>query len=487
MTESAQPILREIPLAMLTPSPTNPRKRFDERELGDLAASIREKGVIEPIVVRRSDDALDFGTHEIVVGERRWRASKLAGCETIPCLVRDLSPVEAFEIQIAENNQRADVTPLEEADAIRIGVEQLGRSVEELAGRLGRSDGYVAARLVIGRAPESVRGLLDEGLVTVGAATILARAPESVIGSVSERARKQAVAKGEPLSRRDVSLIVDRFARALADAPFDLGDAKLTRLNARPCTTCTDRTSSQGALFADAAGDDRCLDAECWEAKVAGLWERAQKDAKKRKLPILEEPWDGSHTGYFETRSPAYAADTNDTWSTIIDPSDVVIGRTEYGRVVELVAPATIERFRGARASDRGESIPQGSTETDEEREERLANQAEQRDRAELGRWWPIDHERTFARIEEDGATDEDLVRILAATVRVPRVHALRLGLVEPGAPDYADALDRWRSTASLRDLAKLLVADAMMDRLFDDTETLDGLLRELAEGQAVE
>lgn len=465
-----------LPIGQLFGSPTNPRKRFDQAKLEELAANIREIGILQPLLVR----PLDTNTFEVVAGERRLRAARLAGVDLVPCAVRELTDEEVFDVQLAENNQRADVTPLEEADAIRRGIDELGLTVESIARQLGRSPAYVAARYAVGRADEPIRALLDEGLVTMGAAALLARAPASHAAKLEARARKAAEAKREPLTRRDVSSLVEQYAHLLAEAPFELDDLKLQRTNARACTTCTDRTGAQAALFTDAAGDDRCLDVECWDSKVEGLWTRAAKEAKKRKLRVLEEPWEGTHTGYYETRSRAYPLHREEAWSAIVETSEVIVARTPEGRIVELVGPATVQRLRGeaarqaAREDVGGE---EGETETEVEREERLRAGRVTRDRESLARFFP---ERTKALLTRFDAevSDLDALRVIA-TPRdsLARVHALHLGLVQPGDGDAQGALRAWLEQASQRDLVRLLVTHALLDGWLEDEETLDGML----------
>lgn len=470
-----------IPIDQLFGSPTNPRKRFDLRALEELAANIREIGVLQPLLVR----PIDSGTYEVVAGERRLRAARIAGVASVPCAVRDMTDEEVFRIQIAENNQRADVTPLEEADAIRRGIDDLGLSVETIAKRISRSPAYVAARYVVSCAAGEIRALLDEGLVTVGAAAILARAPSSKASSVAERARRSAASKREPLTRRDVSTLIDQYAHLLAEAPFALDDLKLQRLNARACTTCTDRTGAQASLFSDAAGDDRCLDAECWDSKLEGLWARAQRDAKKRQLRVLEEPWDGTHTGYYETRSSAYSLGRETPWRDLIPPEEAIVGRTPEGRIVELVGPATVQRLRGeaARQADRdGDDSEAGGAESEAERDERLASARIQRDRESLARFFPERVRSLLARFDAE-VSDLDAIRVIV-TPRdsLARVHALHLGLVQPGDGDGAarEALTTWLAQASQRDLVRMLVTTALIDGWLEDDETLDGLLAPL-------
>src|SRR5215469_10259383 len=136
--------LVEIPVEVVRPNPHQPRKRFDEAELEELAASIREKGVLQPILVR---PAMYAGEFQIVAGERRWRAAQLAGLRVVPALVRELSDAETIEIAIVENVQRADLSPIEEAEGYRALVETHGRTQAEVAELVGKSRVHVTNAL----------------------------------------------------------------------------------------------------------------------------------------------------------------------------------------------------------------------------------------------------------------------------------------------------------------------------------------------------
>lgn len=161
--------LRHMPIDLLKASPNNPRKSFAEADLDDLAKSIREKGLLQPIVVR----PISNGEYEIVAGERRWRAAQRAGIHDVPVLVRDLSDGEALEIALIENIQRSDLNPLEEARAYSLLLEQFRYTQQQLADSLGKSRSHIANTLRLLNLPDAVRAEIEEGRLTAGHARAL--------------------------------------------------------------------------------------------------------------------------------------------------------------------------------------------------------------------------------------------------------------------------------------------------------------------------
>ncbi len=149
--------VRMIPLGQIAPNPQQPRLVFEAEALVELAASIREHGVLQPILVRPRGD----NEYELIAGERRWRASKTAGMETIPALVEDIDDETALEISIIENLQREDLTPLDEAAIYDRMVREHGYSVRKLAQKLGKDKGYLENRLRLADAPDDVRELVS--------------------------------------------------------------------------------------------------------------------------------------------------------------------------------------------------------------------------------------------------------------------------------------------------------------------------------------
>jgi ParB family chromosome partitioning protein len=149
--------VRMVPVEHITPNPEQPRLAFDEATLEELAASIREHGVLQPILVR----PLDNGGYQLIAGERRWRASQSAGLETIPALVEEIDDDTALEISIIENLQREDLSPLDEASMYDRMVREHGYSVRKLAQKLGKDKGYLENRLRLADAPPEIRELVS--------------------------------------------------------------------------------------------------------------------------------------------------------------------------------------------------------------------------------------------------------------------------------------------------------------------------------------
>jgi ParB family chromosome partitioning protein len=169
---------REAPIELLRRNPDQPRRYFAEADLDDLAASIREKGVLQPLLVRPAPGAA--GEYQIVAGERRWRAAQRAGLRTLPIVVReDLTDVDVLEIGIIENVQRADLNPVEEALGYLALIEQFGRTQEQVAETVGKSRSHVANTMRLLTLPEAVRQHLIEGRLTAGHARAIATAPDA--------------------------------------------------------------------------------------------------------------------------------------------------------------------------------------------------------------------------------------------------------------------------------------------------------------------
>lgn len=170
---------RTLPVAFLKPNPHQPRKRFAEGELEDLSNSIREKGVLQPILVRPVKDAAD--SFEIVAGERRWRAAQMAKLHDVPVVVRELSDSEALELAIVENVQRADLNAIEEAAAYHDLIDRFQYTQEKLAQTVGKSRSHVANTLRLLRLPESVKVMVREGALSAGHARTLIGAEDAEV------------------------------------------------------------------------------------------------------------------------------------------------------------------------------------------------------------------------------------------------------------------------------------------------------------------
>lgn len=213
-TESGRRADMTVPIEKIVPNPDQPRREFAPEALNDLAASIRQKGVIQPLIVRPIPHS---DRYEIVAGERRWRASQLAQLHDLPVVVRDFDDTEVLEVAIIENIQRADLNPVEEAMGFRQLMERFGHTQEKLAEALSKSRSHIANLLRLLNLPDDVQAMLREGKLSAGHARALITSENA-----SELARK-VVEKG--LSVRETEKLAKgaapskaRGARAEKDA-----------------------------------------------------------------------------------------------------------------------------------------------------------------------------------------------------------------------------------------------------------------------------
>ena len=191
--------LQEIEIDRISPNPQQPRQRIDPAALDELASSIRQHGLLQPLVVTRSGAG-----YSIVVGERRWRAARVAGLGTVPAIVKEASPESMLELALVENLQRADLTPLEEAGAYQMLVER-GLTQEQVASRVGRSRAAVANRLRLLALPPTARELLVGGSLSEGhARALLGCSDPAMIDALAQRVadRELSVRETEELVRR---------------------------------------------------------------------------------------------------------------------------------------------------------------------------------------------------------------------------------------------------------------------------------------------
>jgi len=168
---------RQLLTSSLRPNARNPRRAFSDTELDELTASLRERGIIQPIVVRPASGAA--GAHEIIAGERRWRAAQRAGLHEVPVIIVEATDAEALQLAIIENVQRADLNPLEEADGYRALIEEFGNSQEEIAKIVGKSRSYVANTLRLLKLPDAVKAYIHAGKLDAGHARMLIGAPNA--------------------------------------------------------------------------------------------------------------------------------------------------------------------------------------------------------------------------------------------------------------------------------------------------------------------
>src|SRR5690349_5476171 len=216
------PELRDIPLELIKPNPRQPRREFDEPALLALADSLRERGVLQPVLLR----PVPGGTYELIAGERRWRAAAIAGFDAVPALVRPHDDAESLELALIENMAREDLNPVEEARACSLLVEELGLTREDVGRRVGRSRVAVSNLLRILDLPDEVLDLLAAGHLTEGHGRALLTASDH---DVRRRLARAAVQEGrseehtsELQSRRD---LVCRLLLEKKNAAGDRGGA----------------------------------------------------------------------------------------------------------------------------------------------------------------------------------------------------------------------------------------------------------------------
>ncbi|MBO9100395.1 MULTISPECIES: ParB/RepB/Spo0J family partition protein [Rhizobium] len=191
---------RLVPIEFISRNPKNPRRTFNEADLQDLASSIRQHGIVQPVVVR----TVSSGRYEIIAGERRWRAAQLSGLIEIPVIVRDVDDKTALEIAIVENVQRADLNPLEEA----LGYDQLiaehGYTQNDLGEIIGKSRSHVANSLRLLKLPEPVRDMLSSGALSAGHARALVSTSDAAGLARTIVAKGMSVRDAERLAQNDI-------------------------------------------------------------------------------------------------------------------------------------------------------------------------------------------------------------------------------------------------------------------------------------------
>ncbi|MES2905755.1 MAG: ParB/RepB/Spo0J family partition protein [Pseudomonadota bacterium] len=202
---------RKLPIAYLRSNPRNPRKTFSQSDLEDLTNSIKEKGIVQPIVVRPTKERDVF---EIIAGERRWRASQRAGLHEVPVVVLDVSEREALELAIIENVQRADLDAIEEAGGYQELIDEFSYTQEELAKVIGKSRSHVANTLRLSGLPDSVKHLLRTGALTAGHARAILNAPNIEELAAKIALQNLSVREAEALALKEKGQVAQSRPRA---------------------------------------------------------------------------------------------------------------------------------------------------------------------------------------------------------------------------------------------------------------------------------
>jgi ParB family chromosome partitioning protein len=264
--------VQELSIGRIIPDPMQPRKTFNEEALMQLSESIEAHGVLQPITVRKSGK-----DYVIVMGERRYRASKLAKKKTIPSIVREYDNNDVLEIQIIENLQRQDVEPTEEAEAVAFLSEKY--SPTEISKRLGRTENFVRQRLKLAGLIEGFKVFVRNGEMTislgVGVALFEPEEQQMMLETMSEE-----------FNAHQINQMIKNQTYDLANAPFDVVDEKLiTKVGA--CTTCPFNAINQGNLFGD--GKMVCTKSACYETKKSKSFLNLIEKSKKENVLLIPE------------------------------------------------------------------------------------------------------------------------------------------------------------------------------------------------------
>jgi ParB/RepB/Spo0J family partition protein len=284
-----------IELALIAPSLTNPRKNFNPTKLAELAEDIKRRGIDTPITVRPlpgsrvadTDRAVQF---ELVCGERRLRASELAGVATIPAMVRALTDDQALEIQLCENLKRDDLTELEEAEGYETLMRHANINADQVGERIGKSRSYVYGRIKLLDLCSEARVSLRDGTIDASRALLVARIPDH---KLQIKAMKEIVAghgysmHKEPMTYR-VALehLQHNYMLKLSEAKFKITNVDLVPA-AGSCKTCTKRTGHDPDLFSDVKGADICTDPPCFHKKEEAHAATQVKEAKDKGQTVI--------------------------------------------------------------------------------------------------------------------------------------------------------------------------------------------------------
>lgn len=226
---------RTLPVGQIYPNKNQPRRNFDKTQLDELAASIKEKGILQPLLVRPHPDKSN--AYEIVAGERRWRASQMAQLHEVPVIIRDIKDREALEFALIENMQRADLSPIEEAETFDSLIRSFGHTQEQLGEVLGKSRQYVNNTLRLLQLPDTVKELVRQGALSSGHARALISSPnplqlanEVIKGGLSVRQTENLVKVNNAGSNTPVTSRGPRKGSPMARSQQAVSDANLQHL-----------------------------------------------------------------------------------------------------------------------------------------------------------------------------------------------------------------------------------------------------------------
>lgn len=352
--------IRALPLVALvfseTPAQVERRKGFNPEKLQELADSIKSEGLLQPIVVR----PLATHDYEVVAGERRVRASKIAGKEEILASVRDLTDQQVAKIQLIENLQREDVHPLAEAEGYEELLKKHGYSVDQIAAETGKSRAYIYARVKLLALDPSSRKFFQEGKLSASIALLIARIP---VASLQRKAGAEITnprwssGDGDSMSYREAKeYIEEEYMLRLAEAPFDVKAEDLVK-GALPCGRCPKNTLAQPELFGDVKADRTgvCTDPGCFNAKKEAYAKQAIARAKAEGRTVLEgkaakavfpHSTHSAHGGYTRLDSEEYTGTGYKKVSALVgkEVERVLVKAPDTGELIEVVKDADLRK-----------------------------------------------------------------------------------------------------------------------------------------------
>ena len=491
----------DLPIAQLQESPTNPRRRFDERGLAELADSFKAQGVLQPLLVRAVNndttadedhntqgDGKDETRYEVIAGARRLRAARLAALETVPVRVIPLSDAACAETQLVENIQREDVRPLEEAFAFHALLHTLGLhyDIHTLAVKAGKSAAFVATRLRLTELIPSIAEAFLADKIGVGHALEIAKLPQSEQQSAFD-ACFRAVWSGSKESRvllpvRELAAWIEQnILLSLDSIPFDKNDETLVP-EAGSCADCPKRTGYNTLLFGEATKDS-CTDGGCYNNKLAQHIEK--QIVKNPNLVQITTAWGGrgdsgvlGRSRYVMLSLSAKKGKSKEPASPYQEPCPhlseaIVVEGNERGQTVRVYAePNCLIHF-----ADRNKSDPEELTIEREQRRKDL-------ERQKLAT--TVRH-RTLAEILKKigsplGRSDPALVAAISANKLEPlrrealaRRHKMLEGASsEITQPQIQQAIAKLLRQSDEAGVSKLLVEIALLDSV-DHASDADG------------
>jgi len=444
------PRLQYLHTLELEPSPTNPRKHFAADKLSELADSIRSSGIHQPILARPlpgnrlADTQHQPGTttrravlptHEIVAGERRWRAATIAGLASVPVIIKHMTDDQVLEAQIVENLQRQDLSELEEAEGYRTLIDHTELTAHDIAKKVGKSRSYIMQRLKLLDLGIEGRTALAAHDIDASVALLLARIPDpkrqiEALGKV-----KRPAPDKRPMSHADAkALILRTYTLRLPDAVFDTAKTYHIKLAGGhpeghaqgPCQACPNRTGANPDLFADISGADMCTDPACYNAKTAAHQQARLALAQshghtvisgKAAKALMPSPWVQHIDGHLRLDN-VNDSPTNQPLRAIIGAEmerqgvrEVIVANPyKDGETIAALPTAIVNRLlKDAAASNTAATAAtaKAAVASQAERDEQVAEQEYQRqvqklqERYELDwRWLLI--ERTWTAIQEE-------------------------------------------------------------------------------------